>query len=245
MLLIIENKLHNVKPLQGINEGSYGKCYRYKDDIVLKVFFRTPFNQHKESIEKNVKNSLDVKIEGVAFPTEILKVFGYEFSYVMPYIDGTQMDEVIKKIMDENYDITFDELCKLYYDALHKMDEITDYSFLMRDFKMRNCKVTDAFSIGILDTDLYEKQKTLKNNIYNQNLRSVNDLFYDFLMNIYSNKLNIALMKHSFRYYDKILDDLNILGNIKRSDNKTYIDDALFHIDEKFKVGTVKELIFK
>lgn len=37
------------------NKGFYGVCYKYKDDLVLKLFYTNLFNKNKDKIIDNIK----------------------------------------------------------------------------------------------------------------------------------------------------------------------------------------------
>lgn len=245
MLLIIDNELKKVKPIDGINEGSYGKCFKYNDGV-LKVFFNSNiFNEKEKLIRENINNSKGIIISDISFPIDIKDVLGYKFSYTMPFIDGISMDEIIKKIIYDDYDISFEDLIKIYNNSLLKIKEISEYGIKTDDIMMRNCKVKEDFSFGIVDVDFFRKIDSLNNEIYNTNLHNINKLFFYFLLEAINNRKYVCSGNKYYNYVISDFDDyLKILKGVSL-DSKCYVDDVLYELASKKNVNTIGKLIYK
>jgi hypothetical protein len=114
MIIITKEELKKLKPLNGENKGSYGTCFLYENDKVLKTYSNTmPFYYNKREIKRNIKNSIGVHVEDVSFPIDIAKTDEYKFSYIMPYIDGVSFNGLLDNISDIKINSPEDGVCHI------------------------------------------------------------------------------------------------------------------------------------
>lgn len=232
-----------MKMLHDGDNGNYGTCYMYKDNV-LKVFTKdSTYYYNKRSIKRNIKRSVGLKVEDVAFPIDIAKVKGYNFSYVMPYISGYNLDEFINKIIYTDFDMTFDDFIHLYDDAIRKSEKIASLGIEMNDLHKDNCRFKADFTIGIFDVDFYERKlfvnDLIRKSLIYYNMLSVNDTFYDILKYIYNKKINYSGTNKDVYELQKLK---KIISNSPRN-KKEYIDSALTNINDELKISSVKKLI--
>ena len=246
MITITKEGLKELKPLTGENKGSYGTCFLYEDDKILKAYSDTmPFYYNKREIKRNIKNSLGIYVKDVSFPIDISLTYGYKFSYIMPYIEGISFDELLNNLINTEFNMSFDEFSYLYHYAISKAYEIASFGIEMNDFHKNNCKIKDDFTIGIFDVDFYEtkmifnrfREKSLKY----YNMLVINEAFHEMLSSFYNKKKKFISSKENCynlkRFYD-------IITNFPRN-QPTYVDDILVKLNDEIKKETIKDLIIR
>lgn len=246
MIVITNGDLEKLKPMTRDSKGAYGKCFMYEDDKILKVFpYTRDFFCYRREIKRNIKNSLGINIDGVSFPIDIAKTEGFNFSYIMPYIEGISFNDLLDKVLNTDFNMTFEDFINLYHSAISKAYEIASYGIEMNDFHKNNCTINDDFTIGIFDVDFY-KNKVLFNGVMEKYLRyynmlEVNEAFFQMLVCIYNKKVKCCKSSEKnseLKKIDKIID--------KFPKNKPgYVDSVLLKINDEFKKDNIKDLILR
>ena len=92
-LMIIDKK--ELEELTNIGEGACGNVYKYKDGTVLKIF-----NKDGMGLYNDEKFSTIVGIEDgtCVFPKEKIEIDGKIQGYVMQYVDGSMLKDVIGQV---------------------------------------------------------------------------------------------------------------------------------------------------
>ena len=246
MIIITKEDLKNLKILDGENKGSYGTCFLYENDKILKVYSNTmPFYYNKREIKRNIRKSLGLCVEGVSFPLDISKTQGYKFSYIMPFIEGVSYKELVYNLINTEFNMTFDDFGYLYHDAIYKANEISSLGIEMNDFHKDNCKIKEDFTIGIFDVDFYES-KIIFNRFREKSLRYynmlvINEAFYEMLNGFYN-------MKKKFINCQEKSNELecfyNIITDFPRN-KPNYVDDILAKLNVELKKDSIKDLIIR
>lgn len=239
MFYISESELEKLPLLQGDNKGIHGKCYEYNDEV-LKVFHSVNFSDtNMSNIKRNIISNLGIKVENVAFPTEIGMVEKNKFSYTMPYIDGILLFDIYKNIKNQNFDLSFDEISNCYHNTYKTVQNISDYCIKMDDLHNKNCKLISKKKLGIFDTDFFKKLHESENHaVVQNNIKVINNVFKAIILSIY----NEASIENSFTdriNYDELFQIFIKVGFY----SKTFIDDALEELSKKTKANSLKGLI--
>lgn len=201
MILLTENEIKNLKPLDGNNCGSSGKCYFYKNGEVMKLLY------YKNSyLINNVKDLLGLKIDDVSFPIDRTDLRKNYFAYTTPFIEGESLYDLKGKICKKEFDLSLSEISTIYNNAKEKVIEVADMGIQVNDANLSNILVRDNLEIGIIDVDKWIKNYNINNK--NSNITHLNQRFYAFLVGFF-------------------LNDLEIINKIKRKDNENYVDEII------------------
>lgn len=247
MIYINKNEFKKLKPVSLCNSGQYGKCFMYNTDV-LKVFKNNVFlpknlKKNIEEIKIMIEDNIKYQMKDVAFPKEIVKVDGYKLSYIMDYINGVRIADLIPSILNGEYDITFDELIKVYHDAINKIIMFNDIGLYLHDLSAFNSSITNNLNFGIYDTDFYNKNGN-GYNIKTYNLSYLNYIFTFLFNDIYNNMKNEY--KINMKDYSYLIQKLKSYDfNYSYSNPPLYVDDVLFEINKKTKEDKVSKLLMR
>lgn len=246
MIIITEEELVKLEPLNKENKGVYGTCFLYKNDLVLKTYLNTlNFHCNRREIKRNIKKNVGIKVKDVSFPIELAETEGYKFSYIMPYIEGISFHELVDNIKNTEFNMTFDDFTHLYHDALSKSNEIASLGIEMTDFHKDNCKIKEDFTIGIYDIDFYEKKKIsgkfIEKYLAYHNMLEVNDAFFNMIKCFYNKRIRAG-------YSSDEVENLRLLSKIIEDyprNKRNYVDDVLTKINDELKKDNIKDLIIR
>lgn len=225
------------------NYGAYGECFLYNNEI-LKVFHKGNGKRNIEKISENIKYLMKFKMDGIAFPTDIVDVEDFPFAYTMPIIDGINFADIIFKTENNLIDYTLENILKSYNDAILKAQFLTDNKITIFDLNDENCKITSECNFGLFDMDFYDRvtnsssEDYIKNNILEIN-KLYNELFINLLRIIKYNekfdqtKSNLLSLNHT-RLFSLVLNDI---------DTTKYAYHFLDDLNDKLNVNSLGQIL--
>ena len=236
MKYINKFELNKLPLLYGKNNGFYGTCYKYSDDLVLKIFNTNLYFKRKDEIKSNVGKLFGIEIDNVSFSYQITKTSGIDFSYLMPYIKGNIWQDILYMIKDdEMYDVSFEDISKCYHDGVSKVNKIGKNNIKIFDLNPSNCKIDSKNNFGIFDVDLYKRESYFtKKEIEYHNIREFNNVFNFLFQSIYY----IYLKNEEIILLNEFFDILNI-SNIN---SVNYVDHIIYELNKKMNVNSIREL---
>lgn len=157
------------KPIKG-GLGSFGRCYYFNDDKVLKKF-KDPIN----FIEANLKKMVGLQNDSYVFPEILIYKERELWGYIMERVRGMAL------LSNQNnlcFLALIESLDKLYCDTL----EISKLGIVADDLAARNMTYDQDKKLRVYDTDFYQvkKRKSIKD-VYASNLASLNQAILSYI----------------------------------------------------------------
>lgn len=157
MLLLTEDEIRKLKPLDGGN-GSSGRCYHYKNDEVIKLLkYKLSF------IIDNIKSLKGLKIDDVSFPIDNTDPRKNYFAYSLPFIEGKRLCDLEKKILIKELDLSLNEVSTIYNSTKEKVIKAANMGIKVTDVNLSNILVKDNLKTGLVDVDLWVKNNDINN----------------------------------------------------------------------------------
>ena len=236
MFYISKKEFNNLKPLDGINDGEFARCYKYNNDV-LKVYKTIKYYKlRKDELIKNIKILKKNEIEGISFPIDVGLTYHNRLAYTMPFLEGDNFSEIKQNIENNKYDITLEEILYCYHDAIEKVEKLNSLNFRIFDLHLDNCKILKDSKFGLLDVDFYTKTKEkYHDNVCEYNIKKVNEVFLDLLNKFYSFAfLYDQEIYKSYTYGDDKKDCIDeVIKTIKNKTNEKSLKKILIYCDKK------------
>ena len=157
--------MDKISSLEKLGEGACAEVYKFRD-YAIKIFKSTgqvpDYNDLQELI--GTENGTCV------FPLDIMEdLNGNNVGYIMQYIDGTKLDNVISEI-------DFETLEKAIQKAEQDFRKLSEDKIVLNDFNVGNVLWDKSSnSMKIIDTDFYQKNNSLtEEEVYKYNQRRFN-----------------------------------------------------------------------
>ena len=156
-----------ISKLQNLGRGACATVYRYDDDLVIKVFNEKGMELHdKESFSFLV----GVKNETCVFPESFVEVDGNFHGYVMQYIEGTELHNVVKKL-------DFRKIIEAIQKVEKDLKNLASNKILFQDLNQGGIMWNNEEKIKIIDTDFFQKNEDItEEQAYSHNLEAFNSM---------------------------------------------------------------------
>ena len=151
-----------------IGEGSFGKVFKYNDNLALKLWFNQFTDTYYEEVRSQLKNLLDNNFSNCKTPERAATVEGQTMGYLMNYCNGI----LLSKMPDSTL---FKAIIKALKINVSNLKEISHKRFMVQDIHPNNMMYNLAFykeGFTFIDCDdweylpIYTYQECLYNNIY-------------------------------------------------------------------------------
>lgn len=151
-----------------IGEGSFGKVFKYNDDLALKLWFNKFTNAYYEEVRGQLKNLLNNNFSNCKTPEIAVTVEGEIMGYLMNYCSGLILSKMPNSTL-------FKAIIKALKINVSNLKEISHKKFMICDIHPNNIMYNVSFyqnGFTFIDCDDWEYfpktsyQKCLYNNIY-------------------------------------------------------------------------------
>ena len=151
--------------LEKIGEGACAEVYKFRD-YAIKVFKSTG----QVPDYNNLQDLIGTRNGTCIFPLDLMEdLNGNNVGYIMQYIDGTKLDNVISEI-------DFETLQSALQNVEQDFRSLSEDRIVLNDFNVGNVLWDkNSNSMKIIDTDFYQKNNSLtQEEVYKYNQRRFN-----------------------------------------------------------------------
>ena len=137
--------------LRQLGFGAIAEVYKLNEELVLKVFKKT---NHGALKEESFIDKVGIKNETCVFPKFLAEIDGEFQGYLMDYIEGEMLGDVVKKL-----DLTL--LIAAIQKAENDIKDLSKDKIIFDDVNQGSLMWTKDNQIKVVDTDFYFKDKDI------------------------------------------------------------------------------------
>lgn len=202
-------KIDELIPLNGINKGIFGECYKYKNGV-LKVFF----NNVSPVMLENINNNLNRKSDIIMYPKSKLYIDNKFKGYYTDMAPGISLENLALEIKKKVSNLSFDDYLSIYYDKF--LPNLIKEKVIFDDIKLEHTFIKDNFYF--IDTDLYKEQDNMSlKDIKDVNLSNLNFFVFNYFIYFFSDENFYVPDTSSENYMERIINNI-------RSKTNYYVD---------------------